>query len=197
LVSKLLAEENENHTGNEEYNWFLTVLFPHNQLKILDYNRVIKDLNGLSETNFIDSIKSNFNISDPVSIEEAKPSSSYTFGMYLNGKWYKLTAKPNSFDKNDVINNLDISILSDNLLSPILNIGDPRKDERIDFVGGIRGLEGLEERVNSGEMKVAFALYPTSIEQLMSIADAKKLMPPKSTWFEPKLRSGLIIHSLK
>jgi len=117
--------------------------------------------------------------------------------MYLNGKWYKLTAKPNSFDKNDVINNLDISILSDNLLSPILNIGDPRKDERIDFVGGIRGLEGLEERVNSGEMKVAFALYPTSIEQLMSIADAKKLMPPKSTWFEPKLRSGLIIHSLK
>lgn len=197
MVSELIAEENENHTENEEYNWFLTVLFPHNQLKILDYNRVIKDLNGLSESEFFNSIKNNFNISDPISMKKAKPNSPYTFGMYLNGKWYKLTAKSDSFDKNDVVTNLDISILSNNLLTPILNIGDPRKDERIDFIGGIRGLEELEKRVNSGDMKVAFALYPTSIEQLMSIADAEKLMPPKSTWFEPKLRSGLIIHSLK
>lgn len=197
MVSELLAEENENHTGKEEYNWFLTVLFPHNQLKILDYNRVVKDLNGLSESEFINSIKSNFKINGPISIKEAKPNSPYTFGMYLNGKWYKLIAKPDSFNKDDVVKNLDISILSDNLLTPILNIGDPRKDERIDFIGGIRGLKELERNVNSGEMKVAFALYPTSIEQLMSIADAEKLMPPKSTWFEPKLRSGLIIHSLK
>ncbi len=197
MVSELLANENKNHNGNEEYNWFLTVLFPHNQLKILDYNRVVKDLNGMTETELIESISKSFEISNPISIEEAKPKSPYTYGMYLNKKWYKLTAKPNSFDKNDVVKGLDISILSDNLLTPILNIGDPRKDERIDFVGGIRGLKELENRVNSGNMKIAFALFPTSIEQLMSIADAEKLMPPKSTWFEPKLRSGLIIHSLK
>lgn len=196
MVGEIRRKKNRNHTGKEEYNWFLAVLFPHNQLKILDYNRVVKDLYGLFESDFFEKIREKFEIEEVASQKEAKPSRANYFGMYLNHKWYILKAKPDSFNHEDPVLSLDISILQNNLLTPILGIGDPRKDERIDFVGGIRGLDELEKRVNSGEMAVAFALYPTSIGQLMAIADAGKLMPPKSTWFEPKLRSGLIIHLL-
>jgi len=196
MVGEIRRKKNRNHTDKEEYNWFLAVLFPHNQLKILDYNRVVKDLNKLSESDFFEKVREKFEIEEVASQKEARPSRANYFGMYLNHKWYILKAKPGSFDHNDPVLSLDISILQNNLLTPILGIGDPRKDERIDFVGGIRGLDELEKRVNSGEMAVAFALYPTSIGQLMAIADAGKLMPPKSTWFEPKLRSGLIIHLL-
>ncbi|MCK4295453.1 MAG: DUF1015 domain-containing protein, partial [Candidatus Marinimicrobia bacterium] len=156
----------------------------------------VKDLYGLFESDFFEKIREKFEIEEVASQKEAKPSRVNYFGMYLNHKWYILKAKPDSFNHEDPVLSLDISILQNNLLTPILGIGDPRKDERIDFVGGIRGLDELEKRVNSGEMAVAFALYPTSIGQLMAIADAGKLMPPKSTWFEPKLRSGLIIHLL-
>ncbi len=196
MVGKLRKDENPNHTGNEEYNWFLSVLFPDNQLKILDYNRVVKDLNGLSEQDFIAKVKQKFEISEVCCQNNAKPKEPTEFGMYLNEKWYALKAMKDTFDTNDPVESLDISILQKNLMEPILGVGDPRKDTRIDFVGGIRGLEELKKRVDSGEMAVAFALFPTSIQQLMSIADAEKIMPPKSTWFEPKLRSGLITHLL-
>lgn len=197
MVGQMRKEENPNHTGDEEYNWFLTVLFPHDQLQILDYNRVVKDLNGLSKKEFIAAIKSYFQIEPVKNLKEAKPKEKHTFGMYLAGQWYKLQASDNSYEDSDPVESLDVSILQNELLTPILDIGDPRKDTRIDFVGGIRGLEELEKRVDSGEMQVAFALYPTSVEELMDIADAEKLMPPKSTWFEPKLRSGLIVHDLE
>jgi len=196
MVGGMRRKENPNHTGDEEYNWFLTVLFPHNQLKILDYNRVVKDLNGLNEQEFIQKISEKFDVSRVCCHGSAKPESANTFGMYLNRQWYVLKTRPGTFDLHDPVDSLDVSILTNNILAPILGIGDLRKDERIDFVGGIRGLDELEKRVDSGEMVVAFALYPVSIRQLMAIADAGKIMPPKTTWFEPKLRSGLVVHSL-
>lgn len=186
--------ENPNYTGDEEFNYYLAVIFPSDQLKILDYNRVVKDLNGLSEEEFIKKLSEKFDIVETEG--RAKPDKAYDFGMYMDGKWYMLTAK-DEIKSNDAVRGLDVSILQDNVLIPILGIGDIRTDKRIDFVGGIRGLGELEKRVDSGEMKVAFAMYPTSIEQLMTIADENKIMPPKSTWFEPKLRSGLFIHSLE
>ena len=185
--------ENPNYTGDEEFNYYLAVIFPSDQLKILDYNRVVKDLNGLSEEEFIKKLSEKFDIVETEG--RAKPDKAYDFGMYMDGKWYMLTAK-DEIKSKDAVKGLDVSILQDNVLIPILGIGDIRTDKRIDFVGGIRGLGELEKRVDSGEMKFAFAMYPTSIEQLMTIADENKIMPPKSTWFEPKLRSGLFIHSL-
>ncbi|MCF7793628.1 MAG: DUF1015 family protein [Candidatus Cloacimonetes bacterium] len=185
---------NPNHTGEEEYNYFLSVIFPHDQLYIMDYNRVVKDLNELSSEDFLAKVEEKFEI-EKIGDEEYKPSELHTFGMYLDGNWYKLTAKEGTFPAGDPVKSLDVSILQENLLHPILAIGDPRKDERIDFVGGIRGLGELSRRVDAGEA-VAFAMFPTSIEQLMAIADAGEVMPPKSTWFEPKLRSGIIVHLL-
>ncbi|MBQ9610677.1 MAG: DUF1015 domain-containing protein [Lachnospiraceae bacterium] len=175
-----------------ESDYFLSVLFPHNQLKILPYNRVVKDLNGYSETEFLDKIKESFEI-EKVS-DKFMPSEKYTYGMYLGKNWYKLTAKEN-IKSSDPVDGLDVSILQNNLLKPILGIDDPRVDKRIDFVGGIRGLEELEKRADS-DMEIAFSMYPTSIDELFSVADANLLMPPKSTWFEPKLRSGIFIHKL-
>lgn len=195
-VRDLKRQANPAHTGSEEYNYFLTVIFPHNQMQILDYNRVVKDLNGMSKDEFFRKTGKNFEIKPVGGNAHFKPGKSHEFGMYLDGAWYQLTAKEGSFPESDPVGRLDVSILQENLLSPILGIGDPRKDKRIDFVGGIRGLAELEKRVNRGESEIAFALYPTSIEDLMAIADAGKTMPPKSTWFEPKLKSGLIVHML-
>ncbi|MBT1248162.1 MULTISPECIES: DUF1015 family protein [unclassified Thermosipho (in: thermotogales)] len=186
-----LAKENPNHTGEEEYNYFLAVLFPHTQLHILDYNRVVKDLNGHSKEEFLKKISENFNIEET---EKFKPSKKHEFGMYLDEKWYRLTAKEGTYNENDVVSSLDVSILQENLLKPILGIENPRTDKRINFVGGIKGIEELEKLVNNGEYKVAFALYPTDIEDLLRVADEEKTMPPKSTWFEPKLKSGIIVH---
>ncbi|MBU5464148.1 DUF1015 domain-containing protein [Anaerotignum sp. MSJ-24] len=185
--------EHPDYTGNEEFNYYLAVIFPSDQLKIMDYNRVVKDLNGMTSEEFMNKLAEKFDIHEAEG--KAKPEKQYDFGMYLDKKWYMLTAKEN-LRVNDAVAGLDVSILQDNVLIPILGIGDIRTDKRIDFVGGIRGLGELERRVDSGEMKVAFAMYPTSIDQLMTIADENKIMPPKSTWFEPKLRSGLFIHSL-
>ncbi len=184
---------NPNHTGEEEYNYFLSVIFPHNQLYIMDYNRVVKDLNGLSKKDFLKAVEEKFVVEQKNT--EYKPEALHDFGMYFDGNWYKITAKADSYPIEDPVNSLDVAILQNNLLHPILSIGDPRKDERIDFVGGIRGLEELSKRVDAGEA-VAFAMHATSIEELMTIADAGKVMPPKSTWFEPKLRSGIIVHLL-
>ncbi len=178
---------------NAEFNFYLAVAFPDEQLKILDYNRVVKDLNGLTKDEFIEKIKKDFDVAPA---ESGKPSKALEFGMYLDGSWYRLTAKDGSFDSNDPVLSLDVSILQNNLLSPVLGIQDPRTDSRIAFVGGIRGLGELVKLVDSGKMSVAFAMYPTSVSQLMEIADAGKIMPPKSTWFEPKLRSGIFIHEL-
>ncbi|MDP8236594.1 MAG: DUF1015 family protein [Candidatus Erginobacter occultus] len=194
-VGQKRREANPTHTGAEEYNFFLAVLFPHDQLKIMDYNRVVKDLAGLSPEEFLKRIGGGFGVEPSPGNQPFRPAARHEFGMYLAGKWYQLTARPGSFPKDDPVKSLDVSILQENLLAPILKIGDPRKDKRIDFVGGIRGLGELARRVDGGEA-VAFALYPTSIEQLMAIADAGLIMPPKSTWFEPKLRSGLLIHRL-
>lgn len=185
--------EHPDYTGDEEFNYYLAVIFPSDQLKIMDYNRVVKDLNGMTSEEFMNKLAEKFDIHEADG--RAKPEKQYDFGMYLDKKWYMLTAKEN-LCVNDAVAGLDVSILQDNVLIPILGIGDIRTDKRIDFVGGIRGLGELERRVDSGEMKVAFAMYPTSIDQLMTIADENKIMPPKSTWFEPKLRSGLFIHSL-
>jgi len=183
---------NANHTGNEAYNTFLSVLFPDKQLNIIDYNRVVSDLNGYSASEFLAVISKNFT----VEIQNAayKPDSTYNYGLYLQGTWYKLSAKAGTFDAVHPIKSLGISVLSDNLLAPILGIVDQRTDDRIDFVGGIRGLTALEQRVNSGEMQLAFAIYPVSIQQLIDVANSGQVMPPKSTWFEPKLRSGLVSH---
>jgi len=191
-VAGLRREANPCHTGEEEYNYFLSVIFPHNQLKIMDYNRVIKDLAGMTPDAFKAALEQNFTVA-PAS--DPRPSAPRTFGMYLEGTWYTLTAKPGTFPAQDPVLSLDASILQNNLFAPLLGIGDPRKDERIDFVGGIRGLKELEKRVNN-DWAVAFAMFPTSMDELMRIADAGKTMPPKSTWFEPKLRSGLVIHPL-
>lgn len=188
--------EKPDYTGNEEFNYYLSVIFPDNQLYIMDYNRIVKDLNGYSTDEFIAKVSEKFNISDYKGEGCCKPSEKHTFGMYINKKWYILKAKDNIVNENDSVACLDVSILQNELLSPILGIDDPRNDQRIDFVGGIRGLKELERRVDSGEMKVAFSMYPTTMKQLMNIADDNKIMPPKSTWFEPKLRSGIFIHEL-
>lgn len=188
-------KENPSYTGKEEFNFFLGVLFPHDQLKILDYNRVVKDLNGLTKDEFLSAIQSSFTLDTWEGKEPYRPQTAHTFGMYLDEQWYVLKAKKEIVDNSDPVARLDVSILQEHLLSPILGIKDPRADERIDFIGGIRGLKELEKRVNT-DMKVAFSLYPTSIEDLMQVADAGKMMPPKSTWFEPKLRSGIFIHML-
>ncbi len=195
LVGKEKREANSNHNGDEEYNFFLAVHFPASQLKIIDYNRVVKDLNRLSESEFIDKIKENFDVSEPQK-KEIKPSSLHEFSMYINGNWYKLNAKEGTYNDDDPIGVLDVTILSKYILDEILDIKDLRTDKRIDFIGGIRGLRELSKRVNNGEMKVAFAMYPVSMQQLIDIADSGNIMPPKTTWFEPKLRSGLVIHKL-
>lgn len=186
-------KENSNHTGDEEYNFFLSVLFPHDQLMIMDYNRTVKDLNGYSKEEFFEKIRESFDLEEKDS--EVKPDKKGTFGMYLEGKWYLLTAKPELFEGKDAVGNLDVSVLQDYLLAPVLGIKDPKTDKRIDFVGGIRGLKELEKRADS-DMKVSFSMYPTSIDELFDVADQNLLMPPKSTWFEPKLRSGLFIHRI-
>ena len=183
------------YNKNSEYNFYLSVLFPKSQLHIMDYNRVVTDLNGLSEAEFISKIKESFDVDEYNGEGCLKPEKLHTFGMYLDKKWYLLKAK--QVDESDPVKSLDVSILQDKLLAPILGIGDPRTDDRIDFVGGIRGLGELVKRVDEGNMKVAFSMYPTTMEQLMNIADKGKIMPPKSTWFEPKLRSGIFIHTLE
>lgn len=188
-------EQNPNHTGAEEYNFFMAVHFPDNQLKIIDYNRVVQDLNGLSDEEFISKLKASFEV-EKMGTEIYKPTRLHEFSMYLSGSWYKLTAKPGTFDDNDPIGILDVTILSNTVLDPILDIKDLRRSTRIDFIGGIRGLGELKKRVDNGSMKAAFALYPVSMDQLINIADTGNIMPPKTTWFEPKLRSGLVIHSL-
>ena len=186
---------NPNHDGTEEYNWFMAVVFPESQLKIIDYNRVVKDLNGLAPTQLISMLGEDFDVMCK-GTEIYAPSELHEFSMYLEGKWYSLVARPGRYDDNDPIGVLDVTILSKLVLDKILGIKDLRTDKRIDFVGGIRGLGELSRRVDSGEMKVAFALYPVSMQQLINIADSGNIMPPKTTWFEPKLRSGLAIHKL-
>ena len=196
LVGAEKAKNNPNHTGKEEYNYFMAVCFPENQITIIDYNRLVKDLNGLSEEEFIEKVKKNFEVEEK-GADIYKPDRLHNFSMYLSGKWYSLTAKEGTYDDNDPIGVLDVTVLSNLLLDEVLGIKDLRTDTRIDFVGGIRGLGELERRVDSGEMAVAFALYPVSMQQLMDIADTGNIMPPKTTWFEPKLRSGLVIHKLQ
>ncbi|MGL4607890.1 MAG: DUF1015 domain-containing protein [Eubacteriaceae bacterium] len=193
-VGLMRREANPQYTGEEEFNYFLSVLFPDEQLYIMDYNRVVKDLNGLSVDEFLERCSEKF-IVELKGNEPVKPPQKGTFGLFLDEKWYLLTAKPDSFDPNDPVASLDVAILQEFILTEILGIGDIRTDKRIDFVGGIRGLEELERRVHT-DMTLAFSMYPTAIEELMAIADADLLMPPKSTWFEPKLRSGLFIHNL-
>ena len=186
-------EENPGYTGEEEFNYFLSVLFPHDELMIMDYNRTVKDLNGLSLDEFMDNVKEKFDVAE--SETPVAPEKKGTFGMFTEGKWYVLTAKPELFEGKDAVESLDVSVLQDNLLGPVLGIGDPRTDSRIDFVGGIRGLQELERRA-SEDMCISFSMYPTSIIELFDVADNGLLMPPKSTWFEPKLRSGLFIHRI-
>lgn len=195
LVGKEKKENNPAHNGTEEYNFFLAVHFPDSQLRIIDYNRIIKDLNGLSAEELITGLSKGFIIEEKGS-RIYKPKKLHNFSMYLDGKWYSLTAKDDTYNDNDPIGTLDVTILTNQILGPILDIQDLRRSKRIDFVGGIRGLTELKKRVDSGEMKVAFALYPVSMKQLITIADSGNIMPPKSTWFEPKLRSGLVIHLL-
>ena len=196
LVGAEKAAQNPNHKGDEEYNYFMAVCFPANQLTIIDYNRVVKDLNGLTPAQFITAISKHF-IVEPKGAEIYKPQALHNFSLYLEGDWYSLTAKEGTYDDNDPIGVLDVTISSNLILDEILGIKDLRSDKRIDFVGGIRGLGELKKRVDSGEMKMALALYPVSMKQLMDIADSGNIMPPKTTWFEPKLRSGLIIHKLE
>lgn len=187
--------QNPNHTGNEEYNYFLAVIFPDDQLKIIDYNRVVKDLNGLTPQQLIEKLKETFEVKE-MGTAIYTPNKLHNFSMYMEGKWYSLTAKPGNYNDSDPIGVLDVTILSNLVLDNILGIKDLRTSKRIDFVGGIRGLGELKKRVDSGDMKVAFALYPVSMKQLIDIADTGNIMPPKTTWFEPKLRSGLVIHEL-
>lgn len=187
---------NPNHTGNEEYNYFLAVIFPDSQLKIMDYNRVVKDLNGLSNKEFMTKLKQSFDIEDK-GTEIYTPLHLHQMSLYIDKHWYCLDAKPNTYNDNDPIGSLDVTILTNQVLEPILNITDLRTSKRIDFVGGIRGLGELQKRVDSGEMKCAFAMYPVSMSQLLNIADTGNIMPPKTTWFEPKLRSGLVVHKLQ
>jgi uncharacterized protein (DUF1015 family) len=195
-VGQMRRSQYPDYTGEEEFNSFLSVIFPDKDLYIMDYNRVVRDLNGLRAEEYMLKVSDSFEISRYEGEGPYKPICKHTYGMYLDGQWYELTAKVGTYDPEDPVDRLDVSILQKNLLSPILGINDPRTDKRIDFVGGIRGLGELERRVEHG-MKVAFSMYPTTIQDLMDIADAGKVMPPKSTWFEPKLRSGLFIHKLK
>jgi len=195
LVGNEKAKQNPNHTGDEEYNYFLAVAFPASHLNIIDYNRVVRDLNGLSKDEFMKALDKDF-VVECKGVEEYRPGKLHEFSMYLDGEWYSLVPREGRYDDNDPIGQLDVTISSDLILRDILGIHDLRSDKRIDFVGGIRGLGELKRRVDSGEMKVAFALYPVSMEQLMRIADTGNIMPPKTTWFEPKLRSGLVIHKL-
>ncbi len=195
LVGNEKRQTNPNHTGNEEYNYFLAVHFPANQLTIIDYNRVIKDLNGMTKEVLLEKLAASFNIRE-VGTEIYRPDRLHNFSMYLDGMWYSLTAKRNTYDDSDPVGVLDVTILTHEVFTPLFNIKDLRTDKRIDFVGGIRGLCELKKRVDSGEMAVAFALYPVSMDQLINIADSGKIMPPKTTWFEPKLRSGLVVHEL-
>jgi uncharacterized protein (DUF1015 family) len=193
-VAAARRQANPNHTGDEPYNYFLAVVFPDNQLRILDYNRVAADLNGMTPETFLPRLAAAFTVTpaaDPV-----QPQHSGSFGMYLAGQWFSLAIKPELVPTDDPVRRLDVSLLADHLLAPLLGIGDPRRDKRIDFVGGIRGLAELERRVDSGEMAVAFSMFPTSLEDLMAVADAGEVMPPKSTWFEPKLADGLVSHLL-
>lgn len=195
LVGNEKRRQNPNHTGDEEYNYFMAVCFPDNQLNIIDYNRVVTDLNGLTDDDFLAALTKNFVIVEK-GTEIYKPTQLHNFSLYLSGKWYSLTAKENTYNDNDPIGVLDVTISSNLILDEILGIKDLRSDKRVDFIGGIRGLEELKKRVDSGEMRVAIALYPVSMKQLIDIADTGNIMPPKTTWFEPKLRSGLVIHEL-
>ena len=194
-VGEEKAKADPNHNGTEEYNYLLAVCFPQSHLKVMDYNRVVVDLNGYTEEQFLDKVREHFTVED-MGTEIYKPAKLHNFSMYLGGKWYSLTAKEGTYDDNDPIGVLDVTISSDYILRDILGITDLRTDKRIDFVGGIRGLGELKQRVDSGEMKMALALYPVTMKQIIDIADSGKIMPPKATWFEPKLRSGLIIHKL-
>jgi uncharacterized protein (DUF1015 family) len=196
LVGKEKADNNPSHTGKEEYNFFLAVHFPADQLRIIDYNRTVKDLNGLSSTEFLTKLEKGFVIKEK-GTKVYKPRKLHDFSMYLDGKWYSLTARKGTYNDDDPIGVLDVTILTNEILAPLLDIQDLRRSKRIDFIGGIRGLNELKRRVDSGEMKVAFALYPVSMKQLITIADSGNIMPPKTTWFEPKLRSGLVIHLLE
>ncbi|MGR6088791.1 MAG: DUF1015 domain-containing protein [Arcticibacter sp.] len=196
LVGKELRDANPSHRGDEEYNYFLAVHFPDDHLAIMDYNRVVKDLNGMSDEQFIESLSKSFDL-ELKGTSSYRPIALHNFAMYLSGKWYSLTAKQGTYNDTDPIGVLDVTILSEQILAPLLNIKDLRTDKRIEFVGGLRGLGELEKRVNSGEMRVAFALYPVTMKQLIDIADSGNIMPPKTTWFEPKLRSGLVLHDLK
>jgi len=195
-VGEEKRKNNPNYRGDEEYNFFLAVHFPHNQLTIIDYNRVVRDLNGLTPGEFLKKLENGFNIEEK-GTDIYKPDKLHNFSMYMEGKWYSLTADENIYDDNDPVDALDVTILTKQVLDTVLDIKDMRRSERIDFVGGIRGLQELRKRVDSGETKVAFALFPVSMKQLIRIADTGNIMPPKTTWFEPKLRSGLIIHSLE
>ena len=195
LVGAEKAKQNPNHRGDEEYNYFMAVAFQASQLTVLDYNRVVKDLNGLTSEQFLDALRKNFVVEDK-GTDIYKPAQLHEFSLYLDGHWYALTAKEGTYDKNDPIGVLDVDISSRLILDEILQIGDLRSSKRIDFVGGLRGLVELKRRVDSGEMRAALALYPVSMQQIMDIADSGKIMPPKATWFEPKLRSGLVIHKL-
>lgn len=194
-VGKELADANSHHRGDEEYNFFLAVLFPHTQLRIMDYNRVIKDFNGRTTGQFLDDVRGRFTVI--AASGSHKPATKGEYGMYVKGQWYAVTAPPALLSVDDPVERLDVTVLQKYLLTPVLGIDDPRTSKRIDFVGGIRGLDELERRVDSGEMAVAFALYPTSIDELLAIADAGKIMPPKSTWFEPKLRDGVVVHMVR
>ena len=195
-VGEEKMKQNTDHRGDEEYNYFLAVVFPDDQLKIIDYNRVVKDLNGLTPSELLERLNENFSVK-LIGKDIYTPKKLHNFAMYLEGQWYSLTAKEGTYDDGNPIGVLDVTILSDSVLDRILGIKDLRTDKRIDFVGGIRGLGELKKRVDSGEMAVAFALYPVSMKQLIDIADTGNIMPPKTTWFEPKLRSGLVIHSLE
>ena len=195
LVGAEKRAANPNHTGDEEYNYFLAVIFPESQLKIIDYNRVVKDLNGLSNEEFLAKLNESFDVVE-MGADIYKPNALHNFGMYLDGKWYSLTAKQGTYNDSDPIGVLDVTVLSNLVFDKILNLGDLRTSKRIDFVGGIRGLSELQKRVDSGEMVAAFALYPVTMRQIIDIADTGNIMPPKTTWFEPKLRSGLVIHKL-
>ncbi len=197
LVGEEQRRKNPNHTGDEEYNYFMAVVFPESHLKIIDYNRVVKDLNGMTPKEFIEALKEDFIIESKGSTEPYRPSKLHNFSMYLEGVWYSLTAKSGTYDDNDPIGVLDVTVCSNLIFDKLLDIKDLRTCTRIDFVGGIRGLGELKKRVDSGEMAAAFALYPVSMRQLINIADTGNIMPPKTTWFEPKLRSGLTIHKLE
>lgn len=196
LVGKEIADANPKHTGEEEYNFFLAVCFPASHLNVIDYNRVVRDLNGLTGSEFLERLNRNF-IIETKGHQEYRPNALHNFALYMGGQWYSLTARPGTYNDNDPIGVLDVTISSNLILHDILGISDLRTDKRIDFVGGIRGLDALKRRVDSGEMKMALALYPVTMQQIIDIADTGNIMPPKTTWFEPKLRSGLVIHKLK